>query len=155
MFLTSVEQLGPKTSLMYYTLPKIIASIAMLVCFTYTKVGAQESVTKIHTELSFELSNRFFDAHYFDVCTAALINFDNLDDYRFVHSDRTINIQKLNIKVTLYSAKSLNVSSGRYIQDSCIDHGDVYSDVEFRLILQDGVYSIAPIFINEKEIVCP
>jgi hypothetical protein len=141
LFLTSVEQLGPKTSLMYYTLPKIIASIAMLVCFTYTKVGAQESVTKIHTELSFELSNRFFDAHYFDVCTAALINFDN--------------IQKLNIEVTLYSAKSLNVSSGRYIQDSCIDHGDVYSDVEFRLILQDGVYSIAPIFINEKEIVCP
>jgi hypothetical protein len=140
---------------MYYTLPKIIAGIAMLVCFSHTKVRAQESISNNFDELTFELSSERYDKQYFDVCTSALVHFDNLDEYRFVHSNRTINIQKLNIQVTLYSAKSLNVSSGRYIHDACINHGEVYSEVEFRLILQDGVYSIVPIFINEKEIICP
>jgi hypothetical protein len=141
---------------MYYTLPKIIAGFAMLVCLAHHKVAAQESTSADPTELSFELHvNDAQSMQYAEICTEALLRYDNLDEYRFVHSNRLISFQKLNCTVTLYSAKSLFVSNGRFIQDATIDHGDVYAEVEFRLFLQDGQYCIAPIFINEKELICP
>jgi hypothetical protein len=141
---------------MYYTLPKIFAGIAMLVCFTHNKVSAQESVSQNISDLSFELVvNSVADRQYAEICFDALLRYDNLDGYRFVHSNRNISFQKLNIEVILLSARELLLSSFRYIQEACIDHGDVYADVEFRLILQYGVYTIAPIFTNEKELICP
>ncbi len=128
----------------------------MLVCLAHTQVGAQESTSSDSTELTFELQVNDEQAkQYAEICTEALLQYDNLDEYRFVHSNRLISFQKLNCTVTLYSAKSLFVSNGRFIQDATIDHGDVYADVEFRLFLQDGQYCIAPIFINEKELICP
>ena len=141
---------------MYYTLPKIIAGIAMLVCLSHTKVGAQESSSSVSTELSFELQVNDQQAkQYAEICTEALLRYDNLDEYRFVHENRVVSFQKIGITVTLLSAKSLFVSSGRFIHDASIDHGDVYSEVEFRLFIQDDQYCIAPIFINEKELICP
>lgn len=141
---------------MYYTLPKIFASIAMLVCFTHSKVSAQESVSQSISDLTFELVvNSEADRQYAEICIDALLRYDNLDGYRFVHSNRNISFQKLNIEVILLSAKELLLSSGRFIHEASIDHGDVYADVEFRLILQDGVYTIAPIFTDEKELICP
>jgi hypothetical protein len=141
---------------MYYTLPKIISGIAVLVCLAQTKVAAQESASSDSTELSFELQVNDDQAkQYAEICTEALLRYDNLDEYRFVHTNRVISFQKLNIKVILFSARNLNLSSGRYIQDACIDHGDIYSEVEFRLFLQEEHYCIAPIFINEKELICP
>jgi hypothetical protein len=141
---------------MYYTLPKITASFAMLVCLALTKVVAQESLPKNQVELTFELNINDEQAKQFEgICEEALLRYDNLDDCRFVHSNRVISIQKTGISVTLFSAKSLFVSTGRFIQDDCIDHGDIYSEIEFRLFMQDGQYCIAPIFINEKELICP
>ena len=141
---------------MYHTLPKIFAGIAVLVCFTHNKVSAQESVSQNISDLSFELVvNSEADRQYAEICIDALLRYDNLDGYRFVHSNRNISFQKLNIEVILLSAQELLLSSGRFIHEASIDHGDVYADVEFRLILQDGVYTIAPIFINEKELICP
>jgi hypothetical protein len=141
---------------MYYTLPKIIAGIAMLVCLSLTKVSAQESISQNSTDLSFEIVvNSDVDRQYVDICTEALLRYDNLDEYRFVHSNRTISFQKLNIEVNLLSARTLFLTSGRFIQNACIDHNEIYSDVEFRLIIQDGQYSISPVFINEKEHICP
>lgn len=128
----------------------------MLVCLALTKVAAQESPSSGSPELSFELhSNDAQAKQYAEICTNALLQYDNLDEYRFVHENRVVSFQKIGITVTLLSAKSLLVSSGRFIQDACIDHGDVYSEIEFRLFLQDGQYSITPIFINEKELICP
>ena len=128
----------------------------MLVCFTHNKVSAQESVSQNTSDLSFELVvNSEADRQYAEICIDALLRYDNLDGYRFVHSNRNISFQKLNIEVILLSAQELLLSSGRFIHEACIDHGDVYADVEFRLILQDGVYTIAPIFTNEKELICP
>ncbi len=128
----------------------------MLVCFSHLNVRAQESIPTNYTELTFELqSNEDQYKRYVEICEDALMRFDNLDEYRFVHSDRVVYFQKLGIRVTLYSAKSMFVSSGRYIQDACIDHGDVYSEIEFSLYLQDDKYCIAPIFINEKELISP
>jgi len=141
---------------MYYTLPKISAGIAVLVSLAHFKVAAQESTSSDRTELTFELQVNDSQARqYADICTEALIRYDNLDEYRFVHEKRVVHFQKIGITVTLLSAKSLFVSSGRFIQEACIDHEDVYSEVEFRLIIQDGQYCIAPIFINEKELICP
>jgi hypothetical protein len=141
---------------MYLTLPKIIAGIAMLACFSHSKVSAQESISQNSTDLSFEIIVKSeADRQYVDICTEALLRYDNLDEYRFVHSNRTVSFQKLNIEVNLLSAKSLYVSSGRFIQNACIDHDEIYSDVEFRLIIQDDQYCISPIFINEKEHICP
>lgn len=141
---------------MYYTLPKIIAGIAMLVCMANHKVVAQESASSDITDLTFELQLNDAQAkQYAEICTQALLRYDNLDEYRFVHSNRNVSFQKLNCTVTLYSAKSLFVSSERFIQDATIDHGEAYSEVEFRLFLQDGQYCITPIFINEKELICP
>lgn len=141
---------------MYYTLPKIIAGIAMLACLSHTKVSAQESISQNSTDLSFEIVvNSDVDRQYVDICTEALLRYDNLDEYRFVHSNRTISFQKLNIEVNLLSARTLFLTSGRFIQNACIDHNEIYSDVEFRLIIQDGQYSISPVFINEKEHICP
>jgi hypothetical protein len=141
---------------MYNTLPKIFAGIAMLVCFTHSKVSAQESVSQNTSDLSFELVvNSEADRQYAEICIDALLRYDNLDGYRFVHSNRNISFQIHKIEVILLSAQELLLSSGRFIQEACIDHGDVYADVEFRLILQDGVYAIAPIFTNEKELICP
>ena len=128
----------------------------MLVCLALTKVVAQESLPKNQVELTFELNINDEQAKQFEgICEEALLRYDNLDDCRFVHSNRVISIQKTGISVTLFSAKSLFVSTGRFIQDDCIDHGDIYSEIEFRLFMQDGQYCIAPIFINEKELICP
>ena len=128
----------------------------MLACLAHTKLSAQESSSSGSTELSFELQVNDQQAkQYAEICTEALLRYDNLDEYRFVHENRVVSFQKIGITVTLLSAKSLFVSSGRFIQDACIDHGDVYSDIEFRLFIQDGQYCIAPIFINEKELICP
>jgi hypothetical protein len=141
---------------MYYTLPKIIAGIAVLACLAHSKVDAQESISQNSTDLSFEIAvNSEADKQYVAICTEALLAYDNLDNYRFVHSNRTISFQKIGLRITLLSAESLLTSSGRFIQDACIDHGDVYSEVEFRLFIQDGVYSVTPVFINEKELICP
>ncbi|MFA9220171.1 MAG: hypothetical protein ACEQSL_03185 [Sediminibacterium sp.] len=141
---------------MYYTLPKITASIAMLVCLAHFNVAAQESIPSKQSELTFEIQvNEEQNKLYAEICEDALMRYDNLDEYRFVHSDRIISFQKLNITVILFSAKKLNLTSGRFIQDACINHGEIYSEVEFRLFLQDGQYCIAPIFINEKELICP
>lgn len=128
----------------------------MLACLDHTKVSGQESIPTNYTELTFELqSNEDQYNRYVEICEDALMRFDNLDEYRFVHSNRIISFQKLNIQVELFSAKSLNVSSGRFIQEACINHGEIYSDIEFRLIIQDGEYCISPVFINEKEHICP
>jgi len=128
----------------------------MLACFSHSKVSAQESISQNSTDLSFEIIVKSeADRQYVDICTEALLRYDNLDEYRFVHSNRTVSFQKLNIEVNLLSAKSLYVSSGRFIQNACIDHDEIYSDVEFRLIIQDDQYCISPIFINEKEHICP
>jgi hypothetical protein len=141
---------------MYYTLPKIIAGIAMLACFSHSKVCAQGSTTQNLADLSFEIVVKSeVDRQYVDICTDALLRYDNLDEYRFVQSNRNISFQKINIEVILFSAESLVLSSGKFIQDACIDQGELYSEVEFRLFLQDGQYCIAPIFINEKELICP
>ena len=141
---------------MYYTLPKITASIAVLVCLAHTQVAAQESIPTNQDELTFELSVKEDQyKHYAQLCEDALMRYDNLDEYRFVHSERIISFQKLNFQIILFSAESLNLSSGRFIQDACIDHGEIYSDVEFRLIIQDGKYCISPLFINDKELICP
>lgn len=141
---------------MYYTLPKISAGIAVLVCLAHFKVAAQGSTSSDRTELTFELQVNDSQARqYADICTEALIRYDNLDEYRFVHEKRVVRFQKIGISVTLFSAKSLFVSTGRFIQDDCIDYGDIYSEIEFRLFIQDGQYCIAPIFINEKELICP
>jgi len=141
---------------MYYTLPKIIAGIVMLACLTHSKVDAQESISQNSTDLSFEIVVKSdADRQYVDICTEALLRYDNLDEYRFVHSNRTISFQKLNIEVILLSARTLFLNSGRFIQNSCIDHNEIYSDVEFRLIIQEGQYCISPVFINEKEHICP
>ena len=141
---------------MYYTLPKIFAGIAMLVCLAHNNTVAQESLPLNNSELTFELEVK--DSQYLifaNICEDALMRYDNLDEYRFVDSNRIISFQKLNIKVELFSAKSLHLSSGRFIQESCINHGEIYSDIEFRLIIQDGQYCISPVFINEKELICP
>lgn len=128
----------------------------MLVCLALTQVAAQESIPTNYTEFTFELQVNDPQAkQYAEICEDALMRYDNLDEYRFVHSDRIISFQKLNITVILFSAKKLNLTSGRFIQDACINHGEIYSEVEFRLFLQDGQYCIAPIFINEKELICP
>ena len=128
----------------------------MLVCLSHTKVGAQESSSSVSTELSFELQvNDQQSKQYAEICTEVLLRYDNLDEYRFVHENRVVSFQKIGITVTLLSAKSLFISSGRFIQDACIDHCDVYSEVEFRLFIQDDQYCIAPIFIYEKELICP
>jgi len=141
---------------MYYTLPKITTGIAMLVSLAHTQVAAQESIPTNYTELTFELQvNEEQHKHYAEICKDALIRYDNLDEYRFIHSDRIISFQKLNFQIILFSAESLNLLSGRFIQDACINHGEIYSDVEFRLIIQDGKYCISPVFINEKELICP
>jgi hypothetical protein len=119
-------------------------------------VSAQENSSTISTELSFELQLNDAQAkQYAEICKEALLRYDNLDEYRFVHENRVVSFQKIGISVTLLSAKSLHVSSGRFIQDACIDQGELYSEVEFRLFLQDGKYCIAPIFMNEKELICP
>jgi hypothetical protein len=141
---------------MYYTLPKITAGIVMLVCLAQTKVAAQESIPTNNTEFTFELQvNDAQSKQYAEICEDALMRYDNLDEYRFVHSDRIISFQKLNFQIILFSAESLNLSSGRFIQDACINHGEIYSDVEFRLIILDGKYCISPVFINEKELIYP
>ena len=128
----------------------------MLACLSHTKVSAQESISQNSTDLSFEIVvNSDVDRQYVDICTEALLRYDNLDEYRFVHSNRTISFQKLNIEVNLLSARTLFLTSGRFIQNACIDHNEIYSDVEFRLIIQDGQYCISPVFINEKEHICP
>ena len=128
----------------------------MLVSLAHTQVAAQESIPTNQVELTFELQvNEEQYKRYLEICEDALMRYDNLDEYRFVHTDRVISFQKLGISVTLFSAKSLFVSSKRFIQGACIDHGDVYSEIEFRLFLQEGQYCIAPIFINEKELICP
>lgn len=128
----------------------------MLACFSHSKVCAQGSTTQNLADLSFEIVVKSeVDRQYVDICTDALLRYDNLDEYRFVQSNRNISFQKINIEVILFSAESLVLSSGKFIQDACIDQGELYSEVEFRLFLQDGQYCIAPIFINEKELICP
>ena len=128
----------------------------MLVCLAHNKVVAQESIPNNQFELTFELQVKEDQyKQYAEICQDALMRYDNLDEYRFVHSDRVISFQKLNFQIILFSAESLNLSSGRFIQDACINHGEIYSDVEFRLILQDDKYCISPVFINEKELICP
>ena len=128
----------------------------MLACFSHSKVCAQGSTTQNLADLSFEIVVKSeVDRQYVDICTDALLRYDNLDEYRFVQSNRNISFQKINIEVILFSAESLALSSGKFIQDACIDQGELYSEVEFRLFLQDGQYCIAPIFINEKELICP
>lgn len=129
----------------------------MLVCLAHTKLAAQESIIPTNkVELTFELQVKEDQyKQYAEICEDALMRYDNLDEYRFVHSDRIISFQKLNFQIILFSAESLNLSSGRFIQDACINHGEIYSDVEFRLIIQDGQYCISPVFINNKELICP
>ena len=128
----------------------------MLVSLALTKVAAQESLPTNQAELTFELNvNDEQSKQYIGICEDALLRYDNLDDCRFVHSNRVVSFQKIGIDVTLFSASSLFASTGRFIQDACIDHGDIYSEIEFRLFIQDGQYCIAPIFINEKELICP
>ena len=128
----------------------------MLVCLALTQVAAQESNSQNVSDLSFELVfNSDADKQFAEICIDALLRYDNLESYRFVHENRIVYFQKIGVSVKLYSAKSLLISSGRFIQDACIDHGDVYSEIEFRLYLQDGQYCISPIFINEKELICP
>lgn len=128
----------------------------MLVSLANTHAVAQESLPLNNSELTFELEVK--DSQYkgfADICEDALMRYDNLDEYRFVDSDRIISFQKLNIQVKLFSAKSLYLSSERFIQEACINHGEIYSDIEFRLIIQDGQYCISPVFMNEKELICP
>ena len=128
----------------------------MLVCLALTQVAAQESTPTNQVELTFELNvNDELSKQYVAICEEALLRYDNLESYRFVHENRIVSFQKIGISVNLFPAKSLLISSGRFIQDGCIDHGDVYSEIEFRLYLQDGKYCISPIFINEKELICP
>ena len=128
----------------------------MLLCLGYTNAEAQESLPLNNSELTFELVVKDSQHKSFvNICEDALMRYDNLDEYRFVHSDRIISFQKLNIQVKLFSAKSLHFSSGRFIQEACINHGEIYSDIEFRLIIQDGQYCISPVFMNEKELICP
>ncbi len=92
----------------------------MLVSLAHTQVAAQESIPTNQVELTFELQvNEEQNKRYLEICQDALMRYDNLDEYRFVHSDRVISFQKLGISVTLYSAKSLFVSSKRFIQGAC------------------------------------
>ncbi len=119
----------------------------MLVCLALTKVAAQESIPRNNSKLTFELKVKEEQYEQFEkICEDALLRYDNLDDCRFVHLNRVISFQKIGISATLFSASSLLESTGRFIQDACIDHGDIYSEIEFRLFIQDGQYCIAPIF---------
>jgi hypothetical protein len=121
---------------MYFTLPKITASIVMLACLDLTKVAAKESISQNPTDLSFEfIVNSEYDKQYVDICTEAMHRYDNVDEYRFVHSNTIISFQKQNFKINLISAKFLNLRSGKFIQD--------------------GPNPISQVFINEKEYMCP
>lgn len=140
---------------MKHLILNISAIATFFLCFTNCNLFAQDRNSTKFTETTFEIHViDEFSEDFAAICAEALLRYDNLDEYRFVHTDRIVSIQKTGVSVRLVSAKSLFVSSGRFIQDACIDRGEIYSDIEFRLFLQDGQYSIAPIFINEKEHIC-
>ena len=76
----------------------------------------------------------------------AILEFSQLDEFRFLNERRTILFQKNQILVELFSAQELFELYGKEISPVTISSGKTYLPVTFQLIRWNDAYSIHPIY---------
>ena len=96
----------------------------MLACLALTEVAAQENIPTNPIELTFELNvNDEQSKQYVGICEDALLRYDNLDDLRFVHSNRVVSFQKIGIEPRTdfdYSANCTESGSFYWLVDNML-----------------------------------
>lgn len=87
-----------------------------------------------------------------EIYKMALINFSQLDEFRFLNERRTILFEKNQITVELFSANELAEQFGKEVSPFTILPGKTYLPATFQLINWNEGYAIHPEYekLNEK-----
>ena len=120
----------------------------MLLCIGNFKSNAQLTKSNSGQKNTFILSsldNRVSEAEL-EIYNTALINFSQLDEFRFLNQRRTILFEKNQIFVELFSAQELFELYGKEISPVTITSGKTYLPATFQLINWNDGYSIHPIY---------
>jgi hypothetical protein len=76
----------------------------------------------------------------------ALLEFSQLDEFRFLNERRTIHFEKNQIAVELFSANELAEQYGKEISPYTIVPGKTFLPVTFQLINWNDGYAIHPVY---------
>ena len=118
------------------------------------EIKAQQIQSEPLEKQTFELSllgNNVSDVEL-GIYKLALLEFSQLDEFRFLNERRTILFEKNQIAVELFSANELAEQFGKEVSPFTILPGKTYLSATFQLINWNDGYAIHPVYekLNEQ-----
>jgi hypothetical protein len=128
--------------------------LLILLYFGNIEINAQDIQSNSIKKQTFILSsiNNNISELELEIYNGALINFSQLDEFRFLNQRRKILFEKNQIFVELFSANELAEQFGKEVSPLTILPGNTYLPATFQLINWNEGYSIHPVYekLNEK-----
>ena len=128
--------------------------LLILICFGNIEINAQDIQSNSIKKQTFILSsiNNNISESELEIYNVALINFSQLDEFRFLNQRRKILFEKNKIFVELFSANELAEQFGKEVSPLTILPGNSYLPATFQLINWNEGYSIHPVYekLNQK-----
>ena len=128
--------------------------LLILICFGNIEINAQDIQSNSIKKQTFILSsiNNNISESELEIYNVALINFSQLDEFRFLNQRRKILFEKNKIFVELFSANELAEQFGKEVSPFTILPGNTYLPATFQLINWNEGYAIHPVYekLNEK-----
>ncbi len=123
-------------------------SIFLLFFICNTKIKAQQIQSASIEKLSFYISS--MDDKVSDeelgIYKTALLEFSQLDEFRYLNERRTIFFEKNQIIVELFSASELEEKYGKEVSPFTILPGETFLPATFQLINWNDGYAIHPVY---------
>ncbi len=130
--------------------------ILLLILFYFVNIeinaqDIQSNSIKKHTFILSSINNNMSESEL-EIYNVALINFSQLDEFRFLNERRIILFEKNQIFVELFSANELAEQFGKEVSPFTILPGNTYLPATFQLINWNEGYAIHPVYekLNEK-----
>lgn len=128
--------------------------LLILLYFGNIEINAQDIQSNSIKKQTFILSsiNNNISELELEIYNGALINFSQLDEFRFLNQRRKILFEKNQIFVELFSANELAEQFGKEVSPLTILPGNTYLPATFQLINWNEGYSIHPVYekLNQK-----
>ena len=128
--------------------------LLILFYFVNIEINAQDIQSNSIKKQTFILSsiNNNMSESELEIYNVALINFSQLDEFRFLNERRIILFEKNQIFVELFSANELAEQFGKEVSPFTILPGNTYLPATFQLINWNEGYAIHPVYekLNEK-----
>lgn len=120
----------------------------LFILFRNIDINAQEIETNSIEKNTFLLysGNSNISQSELVIYKIALLEFSQLDEFRFLNERRTIHFEKNQIAVELFSANELAEQYGKEISPYTIVPGKTYLPVTFQLINWNDGYAIHPVY---------